>query len=86
MQHNQLTFAAEYCRARRIPYRIKGEALFIDRKQVCFSLYNLTYVGIIEMIDIECIYDDVTTFFVSRSNPWFNGSGAQKEWREKWKV
>ena len=64
MAHNKLTFTAEYCRCRAIPYRIKGEALFINRKQVCFSLYNLTYIYIVEMIDKFCIYDDLTQNFV----------------------
>ena len=64
MVHDKLTFTAEYCRARRIPYRIKREALFIKSRQICFSLYNLTYIDIIRMIDNECIYDDITTFYV----------------------
>lgn len=66
MEHNKLTFTAEYCKARRIPYRIKREALFIKGMQVCFSLYNLTYTDIINMIDKECIYDDITTFYVNK--------------------
>ena len=63
MEHNKLTFTAEYCRARRIPYSIKHEALFIGKVQVCYSLYNLTYANIIDMIDKFCMYDDVTTNF-----------------------
>lgn len=66
MEHNKLTFTAEYCRARRIPYRIKKEALFINGMQICFSLYNLTYRDIIDMIDRECVYDDITTFYVGK--------------------
>src|SRR5574344_437377 len=63
MEHNELTFTAEYCRARRIPYRIKREGLFIEGQQVCFSLYNLTYVDIIQMIDKLVHYDEITTFY-----------------------
>lgn len=55
--HNKLTFTAEYCRSRRIPYRIKREALFIAGKQICFSLYNLTYGEILTMIDKVCQFD-----------------------------
>ncbi len=61
--HDKLTFTAEYCRARRIPYRIKNEALFINKYQVCYSLYNLTYKDIIVMIDNVCFYDYTTTWF-----------------------
>jgi hypothetical protein len=64
MTHDKITFTAEYCRARRIPYRIVREALFIDHKQVCFSLYNLTYNDIITMIDKFCVYDSTSTFYV----------------------
>ncbi len=63
VDHNKLTFTAEYCRSRRIPYSIKGEALFIDKKQICFSLYNFTYIAIINMIDKTCVYDNMTTFY-----------------------
>ena len=63
MEHNKLTFTAEYCRARRIPYSIKHEALFIGKFQVCYSLYNLTYTDIISMIDKYCVYDDFGTHF-----------------------
>lgn len=63
--HDKLTFTAEYCRSRRIPYRIKREALFIAKRQICFSLYNLTYIDIINMIDNACEYDMVTTFYTS---------------------
>ena len=67
-EHNKLTFTAEYCRARRIPYSIKREALFINKKQICFSLYNLPYSEIITMIDNACEYDDVTTFYSNSNN------------------
>lgn len=64
MEHNKLTFTAEYCRVRRIPYRIKKEALFINGRQICYSLYNLTYIDIINMIDKECQYDATTTYYI----------------------
>lgn len=56
--HDQISFTREYCRCRDIPYRVKGEALFIDGWQVCNSLYNLPYTEIITMIDNECYYDE----------------------------
>ena len=65
--HNKITFAAEYCRCRNIPYRVKREALFIKKSgayvQLCYSLYNLTYADIITMIDGACAYDAVTTLY-----------------------
>lgn len=68
--HNKITFAREYCLCRRIPYRIKAEALYIKRcgkyQQICFSLYNLTHVDIIRVIDGACEYDDVTTFYIDK--------------------
>jgi hypothetical protein len=67
MRHDKISFAAEYCRCRAIPYRIKREALFIDKRQVCFSLFNLTYIEIIGMIDKFCIYDDLTQNYISVS-------------------
>lgn len=57
MEHNKISFAREYCRCRRIPYRIKKEALFINRRQICFSLLNLSYSNIIAIIDNAVIYD-----------------------------
>lgn len=57
MKHDKISFAREYCLCRRIPYRIKGEALFINGYQVCFSLYNLDYSDILKMIDTAVIYD-----------------------------
>lgn len=63
MSHNKISFTREYCNCRRIPYKIKGEALFINGYQICYSLYNLTYKDIIEMIDNVCYYNSVTTYF-----------------------
>lgn len=61
-RHDKISFAREYCRCRRIPYRVKGEALFIDGWQVCFSLLNLPYAEIVTMIDNECCYDSYGHF------------------------
>ena len=71
MTHDKISFVREYCRCRRIPYKIVKEALFIDNSQVCFSVYNLIYTELIKMIDDFCIYDDVTQDFVSISIPMF---------------
>ena len=65
MIHDRMTFTAEYCRVRHIPYKIKREALFIDGKQICFSLYNLTFVNILDLIDSVCIYDPLTLYYAS---------------------
>ena len=64
MTHDKISFTAEYCRCRVIPYRIKREALFINKKQVCFSLLNLTYPDIIGMIDKFCVYDGLTQNYI----------------------
>ena len=67
--HNKITFVREYCLARRIPYKIKGEQLSIRDKSinsiwfVCFSIYNLTYSELIRVIDNAVIYDETSTFF-----------------------
>ena len=63
--HNKISFVREYCRCRRIPYRINHEALYIDKHYFCYSVYNLTYSEIIQAIDKACIYDSTTTYFVS---------------------
>lgn len=60
--HDKISFTREYCKCRGIPYRVKGEALFIDGFQVCFSLLNLDYTAIIAMIDGECYYDQFGRF------------------------
>ena len=61
-KHDKISFTREYCRCRGIPHRVKGEALFIDGWQVCFSLLNLDYTDIIKMIDNECYYDNFGRF------------------------
>lgn len=60
--HDKISFTREYCRNRAIPYRVKGEALYIDGFQVCFSLLNLDHAAIIAMIDAECYYDQFGRF------------------------
>ena len=64
--HNKLTFTAEYCRCIRVKHRIKREALLILTDgiywQVCYSLYNLTYENIIQMINEHCDYYGIERF------------------------
>lgn len=61
-KHDKISFTREYCKCRGIPYRVKGEALYIDGFQVCFSLLNLDYPAIISMINGECYYDQFGRF------------------------
>ena len=63
--HNKISFVREYCRCHRIPYKISHETLYIDKHYFCYSVYNLTYLDLIQAIDKACIYDSVTTYFVS---------------------
>lgn len=56
--HDKISFAREYCRCRRIPYRIIRESLYIAGRYVCYSLYNIPYREIVEMIDNSCEYDE----------------------------
>lgn len=58
MTHDKVSFAREYCRCRRIPYRFNGESLYIDGRFVCFSIYNISYGGIMAMIDKVVKYDE----------------------------
>lgn len=66
--HNKITFVREYCLARRIPYKIKGEQLSIRDKETksewftCFSIYNLTYSELLKVIDRMVIYDQYGDF------------------------
>jgi hypothetical protein len=66
--HNKITFVREYCLARRIPYKIKGEQLSIRDKETksewltCFSIYNLTYSELLNVIDRMIIYDQYGYF------------------------
>lgn len=57
MTHDKISFVREYCRCRRIPYQIKREALYIDGLQVCFSVYNLPWLELVEMVDKAVYYD-----------------------------
>ena len=66
-QHDKLTFTAEYCRARRIPYKIKNETLSIGNKYICLLLYTLPYAEIVPMINDACLYDPYTTFYIGLS-------------------
>lgn len=65
-QHDKISFVREYCRCRRIPYRIMREALYIAGEYFCFSVYNLTYLELVQAIDKVCVYDDTSTFFIWR--------------------
>lgn len=58
MAHNKISFAREYCRCRSIPYKVRNEALFVNGRQICFSLLNLNYHSIITMVDAHCHYDE----------------------------
>jgi hypothetical protein len=60
--HNKISFAREYCRCHAIPYQVRGEALFIKGKQICFSLFNLAYADILRVIDGSCDYDHFGRF------------------------
>lgn len=57
--HDKISFTREYCRCRRIPYRFNREALVIDGSTVCFSIYNILYTEIVQMIDKEVIYNEM---------------------------
>ena len=54
MSHNKISFAREYCLCRNIPYRMKGEQMIIgkEKKEVIFSVYNLSYAELIKTIDV----------------------------------
>ena len=65
-QHNKISFVREYCRCRRIPYRIVCETLYIAGEYVCYSVYNLTYSALVQAIDKVCVYDETATFFIAR--------------------
>ena len=62
MSHNKETFVKEYCLCRRIPYKLKGETLYINKQPVIFSVYNLTYQDLLKTIDNWCEYDSNTCF------------------------
>ena len=64
-EYDKISFVREYCRRRRIPYKINKETLYIDKHCFCYSVYNLTYLDLVQAIDKACIYDSVTTYFVS---------------------
>jgi hypothetical protein len=66
-KHDKISFTREYCLCRRIPYRIVQEHLIIGGYNVCFSLYNLPYKEIIDMIDKFVEYNEYGWFV--RVNP-----------------
>lgn len=68
--HDKISFTREYCRCRRIPYRFNREALFIDGFQICYSIYNIPYTEIVQMIDKHVIYNEMG-FYESLAIPNF---------------
>lgn len=74
MLHNKVSFVRKYCLCRRIPYQIKGEALFIGgrkhKNQVCFSIYNHTYRELLDIVDEACVYDDYGNFLEESWRPY----------------
>lgn len=62
MSHDKFSFTREYCRCRKIPYRITGESLLIKGYFICFSLLNLSYTDIINVIDTSVNYDNFGNF------------------------
>lgn len=69
--HDKISFAREYCRCRRIPYRFNRETLYIDGFPVCFSIYNIPYTEIVQMVDKEVIYNEIG-FYECLAIPSFN--------------
>lgn len=59
MTHDKISFAREYCRCRRIPYRFKKETLFIDGFPVFYSIYNIRYTEIVRIIDESVVYNEM---------------------------
>lgn len=58
MTHDKISFAREYCRCKRIPYRFNKESLVIDGYTICFSIFNIPYTDIVKMIDDSVYYDE----------------------------
>lgn len=57
-RHNKITFVREYCLARRIPYKIKNESLYINGHFILYSVYNLPWLELMQIIDNAVVYDD----------------------------
>lgn len=70
MTHDKISFTREYCRCRRIPYRFKNETLYIDGYAICYSIFNIPYAEIVQMIDKEVIYNEMG-FYESVAIPQF---------------
>lgn len=56
MTHDKISFVREYCKCRRIPYKIKGEQLFIDGTFLLYSILNFDYADLIREIDSVVSY------------------------------
>lgn len=56
MTHDKISFVREYCRCRRIPYKIKCEQLFIGGTFLLYSILNFDYAGLIREIDSVVSY------------------------------
>ena len=63
MRHNKESFVREYCLARKIPYRLVKEQLYVDGNYCCYNVYNLTYADLLVAIDNMITYDELTTDF-----------------------
>lgn len=58
MEHNTVSVIREYCRMRKIPYKIvHNHGLYIAGYHAIYSLYNFTVIENIKMIDEMCKYN-----------------------------
>ena len=57
-RHNKRTFVMEYCRCRKIPYRLKGDSVVVKGQVICPSVNLFTYRDLLDLIDSACVYED----------------------------
>lgn len=59
MTHDKVSFVREYCKCRRIPYKIDYYGgLSIAGFYICYTVYNFPYNEIVSMIDKYVTYNE----------------------------
>lgn len=67
--HNKITVVREYCLARRIPYKFQKEQLTINKEFCCFSVYNIPWSELFQIIDNMVEYDNYGYYLRNKPIP-----------------
>ena len=67
MEHDKISVVREYCKARRIPYKVNREMLTINKEYCCYSIYNLPWTELFSTID-KMVYYNSDGFYIANKS------------------